>query len=398
MRAALDCFAPLAMTETSMPTQTLGIIVNGATGRICSTQHLKNSLIAIRDEGGLAVGEKQVVPRPLLVGRDAARLGEVARSYGVADWTTDLDAALADAAFPVFFDAAATGGRLALLHKAVAAGKHIYSEKPVAPSVADGRALLAAVQARGLKHGAVEDKLYWPGFRKLARVIGDGTLGRIVGFKLEFGWWVFDGVEAPTQRPSWNYRRATGGGLVLDMFPHWRYVIEGLFGRIRRVTAATATAVPERVDERGARYQVDVEDSASALVELESGAFGTILSSWATRVRREDLLLLHVDGTAGSAVAGLHRCHVQSKAQTPRIANFRLDRDAEFDYRTGWSEVAAEGPMINSYRAGWEKFLRHLVAGAPLDCDLSAGIRDVAFAEACYRSMAERRWVEVETA
>ena len=264
-----------------MPTQTLGIIVNGATGRICSTQHLKNSLIAIRDQGGLAVGDKQVIPRPMLVGRDAARLAEVARTYGVADWTDDVDAALADAAFPVFFDAAATGGRLALLKKAVAAGKHIYSEKPVVPSVADGRALLAAAQARGLKHGAVEDKLYLPGFRKLARVLGEGTLGRIVGFKLEFGWWVFDGVEAPTQRPSWNYRRATGGGLVLDMFPHWRYVIEGLLGRIRRVAAATSTAIPERVDEHGERYRVDVEDGASALVELESGAFGTVLGSTA---------------------------------------------------------------------------------------------------------------------
>jgi predicted dehydrogenase len=380
-----------------MPAHTLGIIVNGATGRICSTQHLKNSLIAIRDEGGLAVGEKQVVPRPMLVGRDAGRLAEVARTYGVADWTTDLGAALADPGFPVFFDAAATGGRLALLNQAVAAGKHIYSEKPVAPSAADGRALLAAIEARGLKHGAVEDKLYLPGFRKLAHVLSEGTLGRVVGFKLEFGWWVFDGVEAPTQRPSWNYRRATGGGLVLDMFPHWRYVIEGLFGPIRRVAAATATAIPERVDERGERYQVDVEDSASALVELESGVFGTILSSWATRVRREDLLMLHVDGTAGSAMAGLHRCHVQTRAETPRVANFRLDRDAAFDYRAGWSEVAAPGPMINSYRAGWEKFLRHLVAGTPLDNDLAAGIRDVAFAEACYRSMAERRWAEIES-
>jgi len=380
-----------------MPIQALGIIVNGATGRICSTQHLKNSLIAIRDEGGLAVGEKQVIPRPLLVGRDAARLAEVARTYGVPDWTTDLDAALANEAFPVFFDAAATGGRLALLKKAAAAGKHIYAEKPVAPSVADGRALLAAVQARGLKHGAVEDKLYLPGFRKLARVLSAGTLGRIVGFRLEFGWWVFDGIEAPTQRPSWNYRRAAGGGLVLDMFPHWRYVIEGLLGRIRRVAAATSTAIPERVDERGEHYQVDVEDGASALVELESGAFGTILSSWATRVRRDDLLMLQIDGTAASAFAGLHSCYVQTRAETPRVANFRLDRDAEFDYRAGWSEVAADGPMINSYRAGWEKFLRHLVAGAPLDCDLSAGIRDVAFAEACYRSMAERRWVEIES-
>jgi predicted dehydrogenase len=380
-----------------MSPQTIGIIVNGATGRIGSTQHLKNSLIAMRDEGGLAVGDKQVVPRPMLVGRDAARLAKVARAHGVADWTTDLDAALANPAFPVFFDAAASGGRVAVLKKAIAAGKHIYAEKPVAPSVADGRALLAAAQARGLKHGAVEDKLYLPGFRKLARVLADGTLGRIVGFRLEFGWWVFDGIEAPTQRPSWNYRRATGGGLVLDMFPHWRYVIEGLLGRIRRVAAATSTAVPERVDERGERYQVDVDDTASALVELESGVFGTILSSWATRVRRDDLLVLHIDGTAGTAIAGLHRCRVQTKAQTPPVANFRLDKDLDVDYRAGWSEVAAAGPAINSYRAGWEKFLRHLVAGTPLDSDLSAGIRDVAFAEACYRSMAERRWVEVET-
>jgi predicted dehydrogenase len=180
------------------------------------------------------------------------------------------------------------------------------------------------------------------------------------------------------------------------MFPHWRYVIEGLLGRIRRVAAATATAIPERVDERGERYRVDVDDTASALIELESGAFGTITSSWATRVRRDDLLLLHVDGASGSAVAGLHRCRVQGRGQTPPVANFVLERDPDIDYRAGWSDVAADGPPFNSYRAGWEKFLRHVVAGAPLDSDLSAGIRDVAFAEACYRSMAERRWIELE--
>src|SRR6516162_1938264 len=194
----------------------------------------------------------------------------------------------------------ATGGRLAVLNKAIAAGKHIYSEKPVAPSVADGRALLAAVQARGLKHGAVEDKLYLPGFRKLARVLAEGTLGRLVGFKLEFGWWVFDGVEAPTQRPSWNYRRATGGGLVLDMFPHWRYVIEGLLGRIRRVAAATSTAIPERRDEAGICYEVDVEDTAFAIFELTNGVLAQVSSSWASRIKRDDLLQIQVDGTQGS--------------------------------------------------------------------------------------------------
>ena len=272
-----------------MPIQTIGIIVNGATGRICSTQHLKNSLIAIRDQGGLAVGDKQVIPHPMLVGRDAARLAEVARTYGVADWTTDLDKALADAAFPVFFDAAATGGRLALLKKAVAAGKHIYAEKPVVPSVADGRALLAAAQARGLKHGAVEDKLYLPGFRKLARVLNEGTLGRIVGFKLEFGWWVFDGVEAPTQRPSWNYRRATGGGLVLDMFPHWRYVIEGLLGRIGRVAAAAARHA----------YQSGAPDVA---VDLATKARAAFLEA------DRPLDALAVTGVLGDALSGLGRC------------------------------------------------------------------------------------------
>ena len=379
-----------------MATIDLGIIINGATGRIGGTQHLKNSLLAIRSEGGLELGNDRVMPRLLLVGRNAQTLERAARDYGVPDWTTDLASALARPEFSVFFDAAATGARPAVLKQAIAAGKHIYSEKPIAPSVAEGRALLEAAERRGLKHGAVEDKLYLPGLQKLASAKAGGLFGRIVSFRLDFGWWVFDGVDVPAQRPSWNYQRTGGGGLVLDMFPHWRYIIEGLVGRIRRVTAATSTATPQRVDESGTRYSVDVEDTAMALVELESRAFGTINSSWATRVRRDDVVLLQIDGTDGSAVAGLHRCYVQSKAQTPLVRHFRLDVDPGVDYGADWSQVPADGPLINSYRAGWEKLIRHVVGGASLDCDLRAGIRDVAFAEACHRSMAERRWVEIE--
>ena len=214
-----------------MATKTIGIILHGATGRICSTQHLKNALVPIRDEGGLAVGDDRVVPRLMLVGRDSERVAAVARAHAVEEWTTDLDAALADQDFSVFFDAAATHQRAAVLARAIAAGKHIYAEKPVASSVAQGEELLRAVEARGLSHGAVEDKLYLPGLQKLAHVVNSGALGQIVGFRLEFGWWVFDGVEVACQRPSWNYRRAGGGGLIFDMYPHWRYVIEGLPGR-----------------------------------------------------------------------------------------------------------------------------------------------------------------------
>jgi predicted dehydrogenase len=377
-----------------MATHTIGIIVNGATGRIGGTQHLANALAPIRDEGGLAAGGERILPRLMLVGRDAARVEAAATKHN-AEWTADLDRALADPDYTVFFDASATHQREAMLERAIAAGKHIYSEKPVALSVERGQALLRAAQARGVKHGAVEDKLGLPGLQKLMHVVKSGFLGRIVGFRVEFGWWVFDGTEVPCQRPSWNYQRASGGGLILDMYPHWRYVIEGLLGPMRRVVTALATATPERIDEQGARYPVDVEDTASTIVELENGAIGTILSSWATRVRRDDLLTFQIDGTKGSAIAGLHRCWTLSNADTPKTAHFSIANDLNIDYRANWTEVTEGVSRMNPYRVGWENFLRHVVTGAPMQADLAAGIRDVQFAQACYQSMREAKWIDL---
>jgi predicted dehydrogenase len=374
-----------------MATHTIGIILNGATGRICSTQHLANALAPIRNEGGLAINGDLIIPRLMLVGRNAEKLAAVAKSYG-AEFATDLDKALADPAFSVFFDAAATSQRQGVLEKAVAAGKNIYSEKPVALSVDQGLALLRAMNAKGLKHGAVEDKLGLPGLRKLSRLACEKFFGRITGFRIDFGWWVFDGTEVACQRPSWNYQHKTGGGLILDMYPHWRYVIENTLGPIRRVVTAMATATPQRIDERGARYEVDVEDNASTLIELESGAIGTIISSWATRVRRDDLLTFQIDGTNGSAIAGLHRCFTTTNAQTPRTAHFSIATDLNVDYRESWHEVEDSGPLKNPYRVGWENFLRHIATGASMQADFSAGIRDVQFAQACYRSVKEGTW------
>jgi predicted dehydrogenase len=379
-----------------MAQQTIGIIVHGATGRIGSTQHLAKSLVPIIAEGGLPIGPDRLLPQLLLVGRDARRLASVAQTHDVRDWTTDLDAALASNKYSVFFDAAATLQRVPTLEKALAAGKHVYSEKPLAPTVADATGLLSEAQARGVKHGVVEDKLGLPGLRQLADVAGKGELGRIVGFRLEFGWWIFDGSERPAQRSSWNYKQ--GGGLVLDMYPHWRYVIEGILGRILRVASAQWTATPERIDENGERYRVPVEDSAATLVEIEGGAFGTILSSWAARVRRDDLFTLQIDGSEGSALATLHRCHVQQAAQTPAIAHFNIAKDLGTDYRMHWTELPPLTPGTNPYRAGWEQFLRHVAAGAPLASDFAAGIRDVALAEACRRSSSERRWIDMPPA
>jgi predicted dehydrogenase len=379
-----------------MATRTVGIVVHGATGRIASTQHLKHALTPIRAEGGLAVGEDRVVPQLILVGRDKERLAAIARENGGAAWTTDLDSALSDPAYTVLFDAAATHQRQATLEKGIAAGKHIYAEKPVALTVADGRALLAAMMARALKHGAVEDKQYLPGLRKLRALAQAGFFGRIVGFRLEFGWWVFDGVDEPCQRPSWNYRKSGGGGLLIDMYSHFRYLIEGMLGPIRRVLTSATTAVPERLDEAGARYAVDVEDQATTLIELASGATGVIIASWATRVRRDDLMTFQIDGTKGSAIAGLHRCYTQSLADTPRVAAFNPIVDLAIDYHARWQEAPTAAPNLNPYRVGWEDFLHHLVADAPLRSDFAAGIQDVAFAEACERSFREGVWVRFD--
>jgi predicted dehydrogenase len=386
----------MTRVKKTVATKTIGIIINGATGRIAETQHLGNALIPIRAEGGIVSGANRIVPRLLLVGRNAARLDAIARRHDVAGWTTDLDAALANPEFSIFFDAAATAQRPVLLAKAIAAGKHIYGEKPVAPTVAEGLALLRAAQARGLKTGAVEDKIYLPGMQKLRALVVSGFFGRVVGFRLEFGWWVFDGSDRKGQRPSWNYKRSTGGGLTLDMYPHWRYVIESMLGPIRRVVAATATAIPERRDEAGAAYRVDVDDTSVTIAELANGAVGTIICSWATRVRRDDLLTLQIDGTGGSAIAGLHRCWMQSNASTPLVQHFNPDRDLGFDYRADWKEVAGTGRHVNPYRIGWENFLRHVVDNAPLVSDLASGIRDVQLAQACYRSMTESKWVALD--
>ncbi len=383
-----------------MATRELGIILHGATGGICSTQHLRNSLAPIRAEGGLVVGNDIIMPNLLLVGRNAERLAAIAAEIGGIDWSTDLDAALLNPAYPVFFDAAATHMRLDLLKRAIAAGKHIYTEKPLAPSVEDGLALLHAAEANGLKHGVVEDKLFLPGFQKLQHLVDSDFLGRILGFHIEFGWWVFDGIEADSQRSSWNYQKTGGGGLISDMHPHWRYIIEGILGPIERVAATSWTGQTKRADETGKPFNVDVEDNVHTLLEMANGARGTILSSWTTRVRRDDLVTFQVDGTKGSAVAGIRRCWKQAASDTPTFHGFGVGRDADamqntVNYNDPWQEVPDIAPYKNPYRFGWEGFISHVVADAPFHANFSAGIRDVQLVEACQRSAKNGSWFDM---
>jgi predicted dehydrogenase len=377
-----------------MATRSMGIVIEGATGRLGSTQHLR-SLMAIRAEGGLPLSSgDRVLPEPLLLGRDATKLADLAAAHGGLRWSTDRDVCLADGDIAIYFDASATGGRAARAGTALDAGKHVYLEKPIAESLADALNLARRGERAGLKGGVVQDKLFLPGLVKLRKLYETNFFGRVLSIRLDFGWWVFDGTPYPAQRPSWNYRRGTGGGLILDMFAHWRYIFDRLLGEIKAVSCRHMTALPERRDENGNLYGVDVEDTAFGVFELAGGVLAQVSSSWASRVKRDDLLQIQVDGTLGSAVCGLHRCFVQPLVATPKPF-FDPERPQPMNFDEQWQEMPDIEPARNGYRAGWELFLKHVAEDAPFPSPLLEGAKSVQLAEACHQSHHERRWVEL---
>jgi predicted dehydrogenase len=376
-----------------MSDRRIGIIINGATGRMGTTQHMAN-LLAIAAEGGLMLRNgDRLIPELRLVGRDAGRLAALAAAHGIQRWVTSLDEALAgdDA---IFMDCAATAGRPARVRQAIAAGKHIHIEKPTAPTVEEAMALARAAETSGLKHGVIQDKLFLPGFAKLLFVKNAGFFGRILSIRIDAGSWIFDGKAQQCQRPSWNYKRAEGGGLALDMMAHWRYMIDRLVAPVIGVCALMATAIPERVDELGRTYTVDVEDTSHALLRLAGGAVGVITNSWATRLRRDDTMVVQIDGTLGSAVAGRHRCFTQAAVNTPEVF-FGAARTGGMDFPAQWQEVPDTLPTGNPFRQCWEAFLRHVAEDAPYLPTLVEGAKAVQLADLAYRSVAEGRWMEV---
>ncbi|RKN22473.1 gfo/Idh/MocA family oxidoreductase [Micromonospora musae] len=378
-----------------MAARKLGVVMNGVTGRMGYRQHLVRSVLAIREQGGVALSDgTRVQLEPLLVGRNATKLGEIAQRHDLPRWTTDLDAALADPDYPVYFDAQLTQIREKALIKAMDAGRHVYAEKPSAESLAGALELARHARRAGVKNGVVHDKLYLPGLLKLKRLVDGGFFGRILSVRGEFGYWVFEGDWQPAQRPSWNYRAQDGGGIALDMFPHWNYVLENLFGRVRAVTARVVTHVPHRWDEQGQRYEASADDAAYAIFELDGGVIAQINSSWAVRINRDELVEFQVDGVEGSAVAGLHRCRVQHRTVTPKPV-WNPDVAETRHFRDEWQEVPDNAVLDNGFKAQWEQFVRHVVEDAPNPYDLLSGARGVQLADAGLRSSREGRRVEL---
>jgi predicted dehydrogenase len=378
-----------------MASKRLGIVMNGVTGRMGTNQHLIRSILQIRKEGGVALKNRDhVVPDPILVGRNEAKLAALANAYNIPRFTTDLDAALADEKDSIFFDAATTNMRPALLAKAIDAGKHIYCEKPIATNLPDALAIVRRARAAGIRHGVVQDKLFLPGLRKLKMLIDSGFFGRIFAVRGEFGYWVFEGDLQPAQRPSWNYRAEDGGGMILDMLCHWRYVLDNTFANVRSISCLGATHIPERIDEEGRRYHATADDAAYATLRLDGDIIAQFNSSWATRVRRDDLLTLHVDGTHGSAVAGLQEVAIQQRMATPK-AVWNPDVKQEIDFYAGWQRLPETRAYDNGFKLQWEAFIRHVVDGEPYKCDLLEGAKGVQLVECALKSWKERRWVDV---
>jgi predicted dehydrogenase len=378
-----------------MSRKVVHVALNGVTGRMGYRQHLVRSLLSIREQGGVPLDDGTVIyPEPILVGRNEQRLRAIAERHGLERWTTSLDEVLSDPAVEVYFDTQVTSAREPSLAKAIAAGKHVYTEKPVAESLDGALRLAAAAREAGITHGVVQDKLFLPGVIKLRRLIREGFFGRVLSIRLEFGYWVFEGDSIAAQRPSWNYRKEDGGGIVLDMFPHWQYLLEDLFGPISALYARHATHLPQRWDESGAPYQVTADDAAYALLEFEGGAFGSVNSSWAVRVNRRELVELHVDGTHGSAVAGLRNCAVQHRVSTP-MPVWNPDLPDPIDYLAQWTDVPDNEAFDNGFKVQWELFLKDAAQGRPFRWDLVEGAKGVQLARLALQSSAEGRRIEV---
>jgi predicted dehydrogenase len=376
----------------------IGIIMHGVTGRMGTNQHLVRSILEIRRQGGVALKDgTRVIPDPLLVGRNAAKVEELARKHGVERWTTDLGAALKSKDDDIFFDAASTKLRPRLLRRAIAAGKHVYCEKPVATSLKEAIDLYKAARKARVKHGVVQDKLWLPGLLKLKKLRDEGFFGRILSVRGEFGYWVFEGdpqlSQPPAQRPSWNYRKQDGGGIILDMLCHWRYVLDNLFGEVKAVSCLGATHIPYRWDENGRKYRATADDAAYASFQLAGGVIAHFNSSWTVRVRRDDLLTLQVDGTQGSAVAGLRRCLVQSYEKTPKPV-WNPDIAQPIDFFQGWDEAPGDD-YDNAFKAEWELFLRHVAGEGPFRWNLLEGAKGVQLAELGLKSWKQRKWLDV---
>jgi predicted dehydrogenase len=374
--------------------KTIGIIMNGVTGRMGTNQHLIRSIKAIIDQGGVKIGDDVIMPDPVLVGRNHAKLEALAKRTGVAKFSTDLDGELAKPENEIYFDATLTGQRPIGVRKAIAAGKHIYCEKPTATTSAEAMALYNEVTAAGLKNGVVQDKLWLPGLMKLQHLIDTGFFGKILSVRGEFGYWVFTGEHDTLQRPSWNYRKEDDGGIIVDMLCHWQYVIQNLFGDIKSLTCLGATHIPERWDENGDTYKCTADDSAYATFELKNGTICHFNSSWDVRVARDDLLTLQVDGTHGSAVAGLRDCKAQSLAATPRCV-WNPDIDSPINFADGWTTVPTKEVFDNAFKVEWELFLKHVVTDSPFPWNLKEGAKGVQLAELGIQSWEERRWLDI---
>ena len=377
-----------------MTLRRIGIIMHGVTGRMGMNQHLIRSILEIRRQGGVVLKDgTRLMPDPLLVGRNAAKLQQLARDHGIERWTADLNAALKSTEDEVFFDAASTQLRPTLLKRAIAAGKHVYCEKPVSTTLAEAKSLYAAAKKARIRHGVVQDKLWLPGLLKLKKLRDEGFFGKLLSVRGEFGYWVFEGDRQPAQRPSWNYRKQDGGGIILDMLCHWRYVLDNLFGEVKALSCRGATHIPWRWDENGRKYKATADDAAYASFELAGGVIAHFNSSWTVRVRRDDLLTLQVDGTEGSAVAGLRKCFVQKYEETPRPV-WNPDIAQPIDFFAGWEEVPDES-YDNAFKAQWELFLRHVAGERGWRWGLLEAAKGVQLAELGLKSWKQKKWLDV---
>jgi predicted dehydrogenase len=279
--------------------------------------------------------------------------------------------------------------------------KHLYCDKPLVATMAEAREIRAALPPY---HGTAQMTLqnrFFPATMRARQLVDEGALGKILQFRACY---LHGGSADPNAPLKWKLSAAAGGGVIADLASHVLDLVDWLAGPIRRLTAATQIAYPDRPSpsDPARRLSVDAEDSVMLLAQLESGALGTIE---ATKIASgtEDEIRLEIHGSRGALrINGMDPHHLEmydaTAADRPQGGArgwTRIDAGQRYPQpASGFPSPKASIGWIRSHVACLANFLEAVAQGRPAVPGLEQGIAVQHLMDCVLRSAAGKCWVE----
>ncbi len=324
----------------------------------------------------------------------AAREGGFARSY------TSIEELVADPAISVIDCVLPNDAHKEAITLALAAGKHVYCEKPLALSGTEGRELAALAAASKGRLGMTFNYRFFPAIMRAKKLIAQGALGEIYSFHFEY---FHSGYQDASRPLSWRMRKeSSGGGAIVDMGAHIIDLARHLLGEFSELSAVTKTWIPERPLSKGSveKGAVTVDDAAWVTARLASGALGTLVTSRFATGAADDLGF-RIEGSMGALRFDLMDAnwlyHYDARRSGPELGWTRLETIQNYPGASvpparailGWERSHAE----NQYQ-----FLRAIAEGREPSPGIADGLAANLVTDAILDAAGQGTWVRVPQA